>query len=96
MTHSLIRPASPSTLIHAAILASGHTRPYVSTYAGIKPERLRAILDGANPTKREVHGLAVALDRWWVALWREIRDARRACQAWDEREAELAKERRRE
>ena len=92
--HLLCRPASPGAILSKALADSGESLDYVSAVAEIKPKRLRAILDGAYPTKGEVRGLAVVLDRWHVALWREIRNARAACQRWDEEERRIAKEKR--
>ena len=89
MTHQLCRPASPGAILSKALADSGDSLDYVSAIAKIKPKRLRAILDGAYPTKDEVRGLAVVLDRWHVALWREIRNARTACELWDEEERRM-------
>ena len=93
--HTLVRPASPSAILAKAIADSGDSLDYVSAVSGIKPKRLRAILDGANPDRREVRGLAEVLNRWHVALWAEIEAARVACEQWDKRDAEMAKERKR-
>lgn len=90
----MIRPASPSAIIHAAILASGDSLAYVAACAEMTVTELRAIIDGGRVRRRDVVRLAVALNRWHVALWGELEDARRACERWDDEEAEMAKEKR--
>ena len=87
--HTLVAPASPSAILAKAIADSGDSLAYVSAVAEITPTRLRAILDGDSPTKREVRGLAVVLDRRWVALWAEVKAARRAVKIWEEEERRM-------
>ena len=89
--HTLVAPASPSAILAKAISDSGDSLDYVSAVAEIKPKRLRAILDGDSPTKREVRGLAVVLDRWWVALWAEVKAARAAVKEWQREDERLVR-----
>ena len=84
--HTLVAPASPSAILAKAIADSGDSLDYVAAVAEIKPKRLRRILDGDCPTKREVRGLALVLDRWWVVLWGEVKAARQAVKEWKREE----------
>lgn len=59
----------------------------------IKPKRVGRILGGDALRAKDVRRLAIALDRWWPALASELEAAERACEEWDRRDAEMAKER---
>ena len=87
--HSLIAPASPSAILAKAIADSGDSLVCVSAVAEIKSKRLRAILDGANPTKREVRGLAAVFDGYWLALWGEVKAAKKAVAEWKREERRM-------
>ena len=92
--HSLIRPVSPAAILTARMSELGLTPADVAERGRIKPKRLGRILGGEPLRAKDVVRLAIALDRWYPALASELEAAGTACEAWDRRDAETAKEKR--
>lgn len=87
--HTLIAPPTPSCLLSHAVNLSGQSLATISARSGIRPKRLRRILDDKRyPKRREIDGLAKALDRWAVALGEELERAKGKVAEWEREDRE--------
>lgn len=91
--HSLCRPASPGSIIQQALADSGRDADWLRGQLGCSRRVMREILDDTEPLSLlEALAIGGVFERPDLKLIA----AQCACGAWDEREAELAKERRRD